>query len=68
MTIAKPDPEGKLNENVPATLGTLAADWVEKIIDKYLALEPEMKWANDVIWNSMPLKGKIKTKNLGFLV
>lgn len=49
MTIAKPDPEGKLNENVPATLGTLAADGIEKILDKVYALEPERKWAYNLI-------------------
>ena len=32
--IAKPDPEGKLNPKVPSTLGTLAADGIENILDK----------------------------------
>lgn len=65
MTIAKPDPEGKLNENVPATLGTLAAGGIEKILDKVYALEPERKWAYNLIWDSMPIKDKIKPKNWG---
>lgn len=32
-------------------------------MDNFLALEPRVKWAYNVVWDALPLKEKIKPKN-----